>query len=148
MTGYQNLLKIASASQLEGFYYRPRIDKEFMAAHAEGIIATSGCLAAEIPRLVDSGDDQGARELVGWYQDVFGAENFYLELQGHDIPALHSLNRWLCEYRRSGHSAVQLLATNDVHYVYEDDAEAHDTLLCIPDQRPEVRARPDEDGAL
>ena len=131
MTGYQNLLKIASASQLEGFYYRPRIDKEFMAAHAEGIIATSGCLAAEIPRMVASGDDSGARELVGWYQDVLGAENFYLELQGHDIPALHSLNRWLCEYRRSGHSAVQLLATNDVHYVYEDDAEAHDTLLCI-----------------
>ena len=131
MTGYQNLLKIASASQLEGYYYRPRIDKEFMSAHAEGIIATSGCLASEIPRMVANGDDGGGRELIGWYQDVFGAENFYLELQGHDLPALHSLNRWLCEYRRSGHSAVQLLATNDVHYVYEDDAEAHDTLLCI-----------------
>ena len=131
MTGYQNLLKIASASQLEGFYYQPRIDKEFMAAHAEGIIATSGCLAAEIPRLVTSGDDRVAREQIGWYQDVFGAENFYLELQGHDIPALSGLNRWLCEYRKGGHSAVQLLATNDVHYVNQGDAEAHDTLLCI-----------------
>ena len=131
MTGYQNLLKVASASQLEGFYYRPRIDKDFMAAHANGIIATSGCLASEIPRMVANGDDQGARDLIGWYQDVFGADNFYLELQGHDLPALHRLNRWLCEYRRSGHSAVQLVATNDVHYVYEDDAEAHDTLLCI-----------------
>ena len=131
MTGYQNLLKIASASQLEGFYYRPRIDKDFMAAHADGIIATSGCLAAEVPRMVASGDDQGARDLIGWYQDVFGAENFYLELQAHDIPDLHRLNRWLCDYRASGHSAVQLLATNDVHYVYEGDAEAHDTLLCI-----------------
>ncbi len=131
MRGYQNLLKIASASQLEGYYYRPRIDKAFMAAHADGIIATSGCLAAEIPRMVANGDDKGARELIGWYQDVFGAENFYLELQGHDLPALHQLNRWLCDYRGSGHSDVQLVATNDVHYVYEDDAEAHDTLLCI-----------------
>ncbi len=131
MTGYQNLLKIASASQLEGFYYRPRIDKDFMAAHAEGIIATSGCLAAEIPRLLASGDERGARDQIGWYQEVFGAENFFLELQGHDIEALQGLNRWLCEYRRSGHSAVQLLATNDVHYVNEGDADAHDTLLCI-----------------
>ncbi len=129
--GYQNLLKIASASQLEGFYYRPRIDKAFLAAHAEGLIATSGCLAAEIPRLVTAGDDKGARERIGWYQDVFGAENFFLELQAHDIPELRHLNRWLCDYRESGHSPVQLLATNDVHYVNRNDAEAHDTLLCI-----------------
>ncbi len=131
MTGYQNLLKIASAAQLEGYYYRPRIDKEFMAAHAEGLIATSGCLAAEIPRLVADGNEAGARDAIAWYQDVFGAENFYLELQSHDIPALDRLNRWLCDYRAIGHSAVQLLATNDVHYVQRDDAEAHDTLLCI-----------------
>ena len=131
MTGYQNLLKIASASQLEGYYYRPRIDKDFLAAHAEGVIATSGCLAAEIPRMVAAGDDDKARACIGWYQDVFGADNFYLELQSHDIPALHGLNNWLCEYRASGHSQVQLLATNDVHYVYKDDAQAHDTLLCI-----------------
>ena len=131
MIGYQNLLKIASASQLEGFYYNPRIDKDFLAAHADGIIATSGCLAAEIPRLVTSGEEDKAREQIGWYQDVFGIENFYLELQSHDIPALHQLNRWLCDYRRGGHSDVQLLATNDVHYVNEDDADAHDTLLCI-----------------
>ena len=131
MTGYQNLLKIASASQLEGFYYHPRIDKEFMAAHADGLIAASGCLAAEIPRLVSSGDDKLARERIGWYQEVFGPENFFLELQGHSTPELQRLNRWLCEYRGSGHSAAQLLATNDVHYVNRDDAEAHDTLLCI-----------------
>ena len=131
MAGYQNLLKIASASQLDGYYYRPRIDKEFLAEHAEGIIATSGCLAAEIPRLVADGDDAAARKQIGWHQEVFGAENFYLELQGHDIPELKSLNRWLCDYRRSGHSDVQLLATNDVHYVQKNDADAHDTLLCI-----------------
>ena len=131
MIGYRNLLKIASAAQLEGFYYRPRIDKEFMAAHAEGLVATSGCLAAEIPRLVANGDDRGARDLIGWYQEVFGAENFYLELQGHDIGDLDTLNRWFFEYRQSGHTAVQLVATNDVHYVHRRDAEAHDTLLCI-----------------
>ncbi len=131
MAGYQNLLKIASAAQLDGYYYRPRFDKEFLAAHAEGIIATSGCLAAEIPRLVADGDDAAAREQIGWYQEVFGAENFYLELQGHVIPELENLNRWLCDYRLSGHSAVQLVATNDVHYVRKNDAEAHDTLLCI-----------------
>ncbi len=131
MTGYQNLLKMASAAQLEGHYYRPRIDKDFMSAHAQGIIATSGCLAAEIPRLVANGDDQGARDMVGWYQDVFGPENFYLELQAHDLPQLHNLNRWLFDYRKSGHSKVGLLASNDVHYVHERDADAHDTLLCI-----------------
>ncbi|MCY3780832.1 MAG: DNA polymerase III subunit alpha [Chloroflexi bacterium] len=140
-TGYQNLLKIASAAQLEGYYYRPRIDKEFMAAHADGIIATSGCLAAEIPRMVANGDDRNARDLIGWYHDVFGADNFYLELQARDIPALDSLNRWLCEYRRGGHSPVQLLATNDVHYVRRDDADAHDTLLCI--QTSALKSDPD-----
>ena len=131
MHGYQNLLKIASAAQLDGFYYRPRIDKEFLAAHAQGLIATSGCLAAEIPRLANKGDDVAARQQIGWYQDVFGSDNFFLELQGHEIPDLHELNRWLCEYRGSGHSAVQLVASNDVHYVGKDDADAHDTLLCI-----------------
>ena len=131
MTGYQNLLKIASAAQLEGYYYRPRFDKEFMAAHADGVIATSGCLASEIPRLIADGEDAEAREQIGWYQEVFGAENFYLELQGRDIPQLETVNRWLCDYRRSGHSPVQLVATNDVHYVHKNDAEAHDTLLCI-----------------
>ena len=131
MTGYQNLLKMASAAQLEGHYYKPRIDKEFMAAHSGGLIATSGCLAAEIPRAIADGNDKHARDLIGWYQDVFGAENFFLELQGHDIPELTEVNRWLYDYRKSGHSDVGLLASNDVHYVHEGDSDAHDTLLCI-----------------
>ena len=130
-TGYRNLLRIASASQLEGYYYRPRIDKEFMAAHAEGIIATSGCLAAEIPRLVEDGQEDQAREMIGWYQDIFGPDRFFIELQNHDIDLLKSLNHWYFDYRRSGHSDVQFLATNDVHYVMERDWEIHDTLLCI-----------------
>ena len=113
-----------------------------MTEHAEGLIATSGCLASEIPRLVSSAtDDEGVRDLIGWYQEVFGAENFFLELQAHDIPALHHLNRWFCDYRRSGHSAVQLVATNDVHYVNEGDADVHDTLLCI--QTGSLKTEPD-----
>ncbi len=128
-TGYQNLLKIATAAQLEGFYNRPRIDKDFLAAHAEGLIATSGCLAAEIPRLVAEGREAEARRTLGWYRDVFGKENFFLELQHHDIPELHTLNRWLVANR--DYADLRLLATNDVHYVLQSDADAHDTLLCI-----------------
>lgn len=96
-TGYKNLLKIATTSQLEGFYARPRIDRDYLAAHAEGIIATSGCLAAEIPRMVQDGREDEARRTIGWYQDVFGKDNFFLELQSHDIPELHTLNKWLYE---------------------------------------------------
>src|SRR5690606_36230353 len=112
-------------------YYRPRIDRDFLAAHAEGLVATSGCLAAEIPTAVSEGRDDEARNLIGWYQDIFGPENFFLELQQLDIPELEVLNKWLYEYRKSGHSPVQLLATNDVHYVNASDADPHDTLLCI-----------------
>ncbi|MCA9884901.1 MAG: DNA polymerase III subunit alpha [Anaerolineae bacterium] len=131
MTGYRNLLKLASLSQLEGYYYRPRIDWDTMAQYAEGVIATSGCLAAEIPRLVEEGKDAEAREKIGQYQDTFGAENFYLEIQPHDIELLHTLNNWLIDYRKSGHTDVGLLATNDMHYVRADDTDTHDTLLCI-----------------
>ena len=127
--GYKNLLRMSSVAQLEGFYYRPRIDRDLMAECAEGIIATSGCLAAEIPRMVEAGREDKARELLGWYQDVFGKDNFYIELQAHDIPQLDTLNKWLIE--NSKYAQVPLVATNDVHYVRSDDFEPHDTLLCI-----------------
>jgi DNA polymerase-3 subunit alpha len=127
--GYKNLLKMSSIAQLEGFYYRPRIDRDLMAECAEGIIATSGCLAAEIPRMVELGQEEKARDLLGWYQDIYGKDNFYIELQAHDIPQLNTLNKWLIE--NSKHANVPLVATNDVHYVLEDDFEPHDTLLCI-----------------
>lgn len=131
MEGYRNLMQLASIAQLEGYYYRPRIDKETLAQYSSGLIATSGCLAAEIPRLVEEGQEDQAREMIGWYYDVFGAENFYLELQPHDIPALHRLNRWLSDYRASNHTPIQLMASNDLHYVRKEDTDAHDTLLCI-----------------
>jgi DNA polymerase-3 subunit alpha len=128
-TGYQNLLKIASAAQLEGFYYRPRIDKDFLAAHAEGLICTSGCMAAEIPQLLLKGREKEARRLLGWYQDVFGQDRFYIELQEHDIPELRSLNKTLIAL--APYADIPLLATNDVHYVRRDEANPHDVLLCI-----------------
>ena len=128
-TGYQNLLKIASAAQLEGFYYNPRIDREFLAAHAEGLVATSGCLAAQIPSAVMAGQDDAAREMIGWYRDVFGKGNFFLELQQHDIPELETVNKWLYENRE--YADTPFVATNDVHYVLAEDYDPHDTLLCI-----------------
>ncbi len=128
-TGYQNLLKIASAAQLEGFYYNPRIDRDFLADHAEGLIATSGCLAAQIPSAVMNGQDDTARELIGWYRDTFGKENFFLELQQHDIPELDTVNKWL--YDNRDYADTPFVATNDVHYVLETDYNPHDTLLCI-----------------
>ena len=130
-TGYQNLLKITSEAQLRGYYYNPRIDRDFLAQHSEGLIATTGCLGAQIPQSIMHGQDDLAREQIGWYQEVFGRENFYLELQYHDIDELNAVNRWLAEYRKSGHTPVQFLATNDVHYVLKEDHDPHDTLLCI-----------------
>ncbi len=131
MDGYHNLLRIASDSQLEGYYYRPRIDKAYLREHAKGLIATSGCLAAEIPSMVMAGRGEEAMQMVGEYQDIFGVDNFYLELQQHRIEELDVLNKWLVDYRQARHTNIQLIATNDVHYVMEQDYDPHDTLLCI-----------------
>jgi DNA polymerase III subunit alpha len=150
-TGYRNLLRIASASQLDGYYYRPRVDWDFLQAHSAGLVASSGCLAARIPRMVVEGKDDEAKAWIGRFQDVFGAENFYLELQQHDIPAIDTLNKWLYEYRKSGHSEVGLVATSDVHYVTKEDFAIHDTLLCIQTSAlksmPKRRDHDNEEGA-
>ncbi|MEA3351985.1 MAG: DNA polymerase III subunit alpha, partial [Chloroflexota bacterium] len=128
-TGYKNLLEIASAAQLEGFYYYPRIDHEFLAAHSEGVICTSGCMAAEIPRAISRGDLDGAHKKLAWYFDVFGPENFFLELQLHQIPELEIINKTLLEMgTRYG---AQYIATNDVHYIDPSDAKLQDILLAI-----------------
>ncbi|GAB5491553.1 MAG: DNA polymerase III subunit alpha [Phototrophicaceae bacterium] len=130
-TGYRNLMKLASKAQLEGYYYRPRVDWDLLNEYSEGIIATSGCLAAEIPRLVEDGKDDEAKAKIGQYLEVFGEDNFYLELQPHKIELLSTLNNWLVDYRKSNHTNVQFYASNDLHYVNKNDADAHDTLLCI-----------------
>jgi DNA polymerase-3 subunit alpha len=128
-TGYKNLLKISSAAQLEGFYYFPRIDHEFLAAHSEGIIATSGCLSAEIPRAIKQGNLDHAKQKIGWYLDVFGPDNFFFELQEHDIPELKTINKALLEM--GPHFNAKYVATNDVHYINPSDAELQDVLLAI-----------------
>lgn len=128
-TGYQNLLKIASAAQLEGFYYYPRIDHDFLAAHSEGLICTSGCMAAEIPRAIEKGDLDGARAKLDWYYDVFGRDNFFIELQQHEIPELEKINKALLEM--GPRYQANYVATNDVHYVNSSDAQLQDILLAV-----------------
>jgi DNA-directed DNA polymerase III PolC len=129
MTGYRNLLKIASKAQLEGYYYAPRTDRDFLAQHAEGLVVTSGCLAAEIPNLIMQGQEDKAREQIDWYIQTFGRENFFLELQDHNIPELKTVNDWLI--RTGKRDDVRFVATCDVHYVLDSDYDPHDTLLCI-----------------
>lgn len=129
MVGYQNLLKIASAAQLEGFYYYPRIDHEYLADHAEGILCTSACLKGEIPSLIMNSQLEQAEEQLRWYLDVFGKENFYLELQDHNMSELVTVNKQLIEWAKR--YQVNLVATNDVHYVDREDARYQDILLAI-----------------
>ncbi len=128
-TGYRNLLKIASAAQIDGFYYFPRIDHEFLENHSEGIIATSGCMSAEIPRALRERGPEEARRLMDWYYEVFGPDHFYLELQRHDIPELEQVNRDLLQMGKR--YQAKFIATNDVHYVNPSDARLQDILLAI-----------------
>lgn len=134
LDGYRNLLKIASAAQLQGYYYRPRIDIDFLAQHADGLVSTTGCLAGRVPQLIMAGKHKEAEEWIGKFTDILGRENFFLELQHHDIPELHPVNRWLIDYARRNPDGPRLLATNDVHYIEKEDFDAHDTLLCIQTQ--------------
>ena len=131
-TGYKNLLKIASAAQLDGFYYYPRIDHDFLAEHAEGVIATSGCMSAEIPRLLLDDRVDDAVKKMNWYYDVFGRDNFFIELQQHDIKEIMGLNKKLLAMGMK-HSA-RYVATNDVHYINQSDARFQDILLAIQTQ--------------
>jgi DNA polymerase-3 subunit alpha len=128
-TGYMNLLQIASAAQLEGFYYYPRIDKEFLAKHTEGLICTSGCMSAEVPRLIKQGQVDAARRTLDWYYEIFGRDNFFLELQQHDVPELEKINRTLLEL--GPHYNARFVATNDAHYINPEDAKYQDILLAI-----------------
>jgi DNA polymerase III subunit alpha len=131
-TGYKNLLKIASAAQLDGFYYYPRIDHDFLAAHSEGIICTSGCMSAEIPRALLEDRPEEAVRRMNWYYDVFGPDHFFVELQQHNIKEITDLNRRLVEMG-ARHSA-RFVATNDVHYINPEDARLQDILLAIQTQ--------------
>ncbi len=128
-TGYKNLLKIASAAQIDGFYYVPRIDHDFLAAHSEGLIATSGCLSAEIPRALKENDLGKAAQMLDWYYEVFGPDRFFLELQDHPLAELKLVNKRLLDLGKRYNA--QFVATNDVHYIEQEDAKYQDILLAI-----------------
>ncbi len=127
-TGYKNLMRLSSLAQLEGYYYKPRIDHDALAQYNEGLICTSGCPSAEIPRLIQQGQFEQARAVTQWYLDLFG-DRFYFELQDHDLPELKLINETLIAW--SQEMSVPLIATNDVHYVLREDAPSHDLMLCI-----------------
>ena len=131
-TGYKNLLKIASAAQLDGFYYYPRIDHDFLASHSEGLICTSGCMSAEIPRALLEERPEEAVRRMNWYYDVFGPDRFFVELQQHNIKEITDLNRRLVEI--GARYSAKFVATNDVHYINPDDARLQDILLAIQTQ--------------
>ncbi|MCK4451688.1 MAG: DNA polymerase III subunit alpha, partial [Anaerolineae bacterium] len=127
-TGYHNLMCLATIAQLEGFYYKPRVDKEVLAEHANGLIVLSGCGTSEVSRLIRDGQLDQARRAIAWYCDVFPGR-YYLELQEHDIPELAEVNRQLLAFARE--FDLPLVATNDVHYTRREEASIHDVLLCI-----------------
>lgn len=128
-TGYQNLLKLVSAAQCEGFYYYPRIDHELLAQYSEGLICTSGCMSAEVPRLIVEGQIEEARRRLDWYYEVFGPQRFFLELQEHDIGEIETINRNLLTLGKR--YQAQFVATNDVHYIEKEDWRLQDILLAI-----------------
>jgi DNA polymerase-3 subunit alpha len=131
--GYRNLMKLVSRSHLEGFHHKPRVDKEILRRHAAGLIATSACLAGEIPQAILEDNTAKARHLALEYRDIFGADQFFLELQDHGLPEQQKVNRHLI--RLSEELGIGLVATNDSHYIYRDDHEVHDCLLCIGTNR-------------
>src|SRR5215475_6565601 len=131
-TGYKNLIRLATAAHIEGYYYKPRIDKELLAAHKEGLIALSGCLASEIPEWILKDQLPKAREAIDWFKQTFGPENFYLELQNHGLPEQAKVNRYLIPWAKE--FGLKLVATNDVHYVERGHSHAHDCLICIGTQ--------------
>ncbi len=127
--GYQNLMKIVSIGFIDGFYYKPRVDIETLETYHEGIIALSACLAGEIPRYIMRGMYEEACKSALRYQNIFGKDNFFLELQDHGMPEQKQVNQSLL--RMSREMGIELVATNDVHYTYAEDVKPHDILLCL-----------------
>ncbi len=131
-TGYKNLIQLTTEAHLTGYYYKPRIDKELLAAHKDGLIALSGCLASEIPDLIMKDQPDKARDVVDWFKQTLGPDNFYLELQNHGIAEQAKVNRHLIQWAKE--FGLKLVATNDVHYIEKSHSHAHDCLICIGTQ--------------
>jgi len=130
--GYKNLIKLTTAAHLDGYYYKPRIDKEILAAHSQGLIGMSGCLASEIPDWIMKDQLTKARDAVDFFKQTLGAENFFLELQNHGIPEQAKVNQHLIPWAKE--FGLKLVATNDVHYIEKSHSHAHDCLVCIGTQ--------------
>jgi DNA polymerase-3 subunit alpha len=128
-TGYKNLLQLVSKAHLEGFYYKPRLDRELLAEHSEGLIAMSACLAGEVPTALMAGDRKKALEAAAAYRDIFGSNNFFLEMMEHGLPEQQKVNVGIREISKE--LGIPLVATNDLHYVRREDASVQDVLLCI-----------------
>ena len=131
--GYSNLRQLSSIGYLEGFYYRPRIDHEVMEQYAEGLLALTGSMGGEVPRLLLSNRTDEARQLLLWYRQVYGAEHVYIEVNNQNIPEQHALNRLL--FQLAAETQTPVVAANDTHYLTRDDANAQDVLLCIGSNR-------------
>ncbi|MDD4602121.1 MAG: DNA polymerase III subunit alpha, partial [Negativicutes bacterium] len=127
--GYRNLIELVSRGHTEGFYYKPRVDREILAQYSEGIICLSACIAGEIPNLLLKGDYDGAVKLALEYRNIFGQDSFFLEVQDHNIPEQKQVNADLIKISRE--TGIGLVATNDLHYIDRQDSECHDVLLCI-----------------
>jgi len=127
--GYRNLMALCTIGQMEGRYYKPRIDREVLARHSAGLIVLSGCLGGEVATKISGGDLDGARETVATYRDIFGPERYLLEVQRHGIPEQEPVNQALIGL--GAEFGLRLVATNDLHYVHQHDAQAHDVLLCL-----------------
>jgi DNA polymerase-3 subunit alpha len=128
-TGYKNLVKLVSRAFLEGFYYKPRVDRELLAQHADGLLVLSGCLNSEVSRMLSAGDAVRARETAGWYQEVFGKDHYFVEVQAH---GLEEQERVMAETLRIAKSiGAPVVGTNDSHYLEGGHARAHEALLCI-----------------
>jgi DNA polymerase-3 subunit alpha len=129
MTGYKNLIKLVTAGYLEGFYYKPRIDRELFAQHAQGLLALSGCLNSEFCHALLAKDDAKAVQTAGWFMDVVGRENFYLEIQDHGLEDQRTVNQGVLRVAKQ--TGLPIVATNDVHYLNGGDHKAHEILLCV-----------------
>ena len=141
--GYRNLMQLITLAHLEGFHYRPRVDREILERHHKGLVILSGCASAELPRLLAEERSREAREVAAWYREIFG-ENYFLELQQHaDVPALEGINRGLIELGKE--LDIPLVVTNDAHYVRQKGLPIPGLLHLHPDQHqhPGREAAPD-----
>lgn len=128
-TGYKNLIKLVSLSFTEGYYYKPRVDHDILEKYHDGIICLSACLAGEIPQLLLAKDYEGAKSTALWYRDVFGADNYFLEIQDHGIKEQQIVEEGIL--RLSRETGIPVVATNDVHYIHQQDSKIQQVLICI-----------------